>query len=274
MTAAGDVAPTEDVTNEAAESDAAASSERLWEIDALRGVAIIMMVIYHFTYDLDQFGSFDIGANTGNWQRFANLTAFMFVSLVGVSLVLSYTRATARLADEWSLAQKYLLRGVRIFGYGMLITVAVWLFAPGGSIIFGILHLIGLSIIFAYPFLRWPKAALPVGAGLIVLGIFMGYPRVDFPWLVWLGFRPEGIGSMYDYRPMIPWFGVALLGISAGYLLYRNGIRRFRFPDWSHLGPVRWLSTTGRYSLAIYLIHQPVILVVLELTGVIDLGMF
>jgi uncharacterized membrane protein len=253
---------------------ASAADQRLWEVDALRGVAIIMMVIYHFTYDLDQFGNFDIGANDGNWQRFANLTAFMFVSLVGVSLVLSYSRATARMADEWSLAQKYMLRGLRIFGYGMIITVAIWLFAPGGSIIFGILHLIGLSIIFAYPFLRWPVAAGVAGIGLIVLGYFMGYPRVDFPWLVWLGFRPEGIGAMYDYRPVIPWFGVALLGISAGYLLYRNGARRFSLPDWSHLTPVRWLAVAGQYSLAIYLIHQPVILLVLEVTGVIDMGLF
>lgn len=233
-----------------------------------------MMMIYHFTYDLDQFGNFDIGANSGNWQRFANLTAFMFVSLVGVSLVLSYSRATARMADEWALAQKYMLRGLRIFGYGMLITVVVWLVAPGGSIIFGILHLIGASIIFAYPFLRWPKAAAIVGVGLIVLGYVMGYPRVDFPWLVWLGFRPEDIGSMYDYRPMIPWFGVALLGISAGYFLYQNGVRRFSLPDLSHLAPVHWLSKAGQYSLSIYLIHQPVFLIVLELTGVIDLGMF
>jgi uncharacterized membrane protein len=258
-----------------ARTETAVSNERLWEIDALRGVAIIMMVIYHFVYDLYQFGGYDIAANTGNWQRFANLTAFMFVSLVGVSLVLSYTRATAKTADEWSLVQKYILRGLRIFGYGMLITVAVWLFAPGGSIIFGILHLIGASIIFAYPFLRWPKASLPAALGLIGLGWYMGgYPQVDFPWLIWAGFRPTDIGAMYDYRPMIPWFGVALLGIFVGYLLYRDGKRRFSLPDLNHLAFIRGLSKTGQYSLGIYLIHQPVILLVLELTGVIDLGLF
>jgi uncharacterized membrane protein len=269
MTATGQTANTTE-----ASTAQHAKTERLWEIDALRGVAIIMMVIYHFTYDLDQFGGYDIGANSGNWQRFANLTAFMFVALVGVSLVLSYTRAKARATDEWDLVVKYMLRGLRIFGYGMLITVAVWLFAPGGSIIFGILHLIGASIIFAYPFLRWPKVALPVSAGLIGLGIYMGYPQVDFPWLVWLGFRPEGLGTMYDYRPMIPWFGVALLGIFAGYMLYRNGIRRFSLPDLSHIPVIRGLQVLGQYSLVIYLIHQPVFLIVLELTGVIDLGLF
>ncbi len=274
MTLAREQPATESETRTAAESGSAASNVRLWEVDALRGVAIILMVFYHFMYDLDQFGGYEIGANTGNWQRFANGIAFMFVFLVGVSLVLSYTRATARLTDEWSLAQKYMLRGVRIFGYGMLITVGVWLFAPSGTIIFGILHLIGISIILAYPFLRWPRVALVTGVGLIALGWFMGYPRVDFPWLVWLGFRPEGIGSMLDYRPLIPWLGPALLGIYAGYWLYRNGERQFRLPDLGHLPGIRGLSLTGRYSLAIYLIHQPVILVALELTGVIDLGLF
>jgi uncharacterized membrane protein len=266
-------------TGQAAKTTEASSvqstrSERLWEIDVLRGVAIIMMAIYHFTYNLDQFGGYEIGANSGNWQRFANLTAFMFVSLVGVSLVLSYTRAKERADDEWDLVLKYMLRGLRIFGYGMLITVVVWLFAPGGSIIFGILHLIGASIIFAYPFLRWPKFALPVSAGLIGLGMYMGYPQVDFPWLVWLGFRPEGIGTMYDYRPMIPWFGVALLGIFIGYMLYRDGSRRFVLPDLSRMPAIRGLQVIGQYSLAIYLIHQPVFLLVLEVTGIIDMGLF
>jgi uncharacterized membrane protein len=165
------------------------------------------------------------------------------------------------------------LRGDREEGEGLghfahMMTVFVF------EIFFGILHLIGVSIIFAYPFLRWPIAALPVGAGLIVLGIIIGTPRVDFPWLVWLGFRPMDIGTMYDYRPMIPWFGVALLGISAGYLLYRNGARRFQLPDLSGVPVIRGLSKAGQYSLAIYLIHQPVFLLVLELTGVIDLGLF
>lgn len=247
---------------------------RLWEVDALRGIAILMMVVYHFTYDLDQFGDFSIGASSGNWQRFANLTATMFILLVGVSLVLSYTRSVQRVDDEWDLVQKYMLRGLRIFGYGMVITVAVMFFAPQGAIIFGILHLIGVSIICAYPFLRWPMLAFPVGIALVVLGYFMGYPQVDFPWLIWLGFRPEGIGSMFDYRPMIPWFGVALLGIFIGHVLYNGGKRRFRLPDIGGWAPVRGLSKMGQYSLGIYLIHQPVILVVLELTGVIDLGLF
>jgi uncharacterized membrane protein len=272
MTATPDTAADPELAQK--QSEASTSNERLWEIDALRGVAIIMMVIYHFTYNLDQFGSFDIGANAGNWQRFANFTAFMFVSLVGVSLVLSYSRATARFENEWLLARKYVLRGLRILGYGMLVTVVVWLAAPGGSIIFGILHLIGLSIIFSYPFLRQPVLALVAGLSLITLGMVMGYPRVDFPWLIWLGFRPEGIGAMYDYRPMIPWFGVALFGIYAGYMHYRGGIRQFWLPDLSGFAPVRWLMKAGQYSLAIYLIHQPVILIVLDVTGVIDLGIF
>ncbi|MEX2425296.1 MAG: heparan-alpha-glucosaminide N-acetyltransferase [Thermomicrobiaceae bacterium] len=250
------------------------SKERLWEVDALRGVAIILMVIYHFTYDLDQFGDFDIGANSGNWQRFANLSASMFVILVGVSLVLSYARAKNQNSDEWPLIEKYLLRGMRIFGYGMLITIVLWFVSPGGSIIFGILHLIGVSIILAYPFLRWPLAAVPVSAGLIILGMIIGYPQVEFPWLIWLGFRPEDIGTMFDYRPLIPWFGVALLGIVIGHWLYRKGTRQFRLPDLSHLAVVRVLSKLGQYSLGIYLIHQPVILVVLDVTGVIDLGIF
>ena len=79
-----------------------------------------------------------------------------------------------------------------------------------------------------------------------------------FPWLLWLGLKPFGFQS-FDYFPMLPWFGVILLGVFAGNLLYPNGKRAFRFPNFPPNPLVRLLTFLGRHSLVIYFLHVPVL---------------
>ena len=192
-------------------------------MDAARGVAILMMVLYHFVYDLDTFGGYDIESTSGFWARFADLTAFSFVFLVGVSLAISYAKSSA--GSEQALFGKYLWRGIKIIGYGMVLTVATWVLGMG-IIVFGILHLIGTSIILAYPFLRFRLLNLLTGLSLIAAGWYMQTLGVssESPWLLPLGVVPEGL-FMPDYRPLLPWFGVVLLGVFVGNLAYGSGKR-------------------------------------------------
>jgi uncharacterized membrane protein len=145
--------------------------QRFWEVDAARGVAIAMMVVYHLTYDLDYFGGYDIESTSGFWARFADATAGAFLFLVGVSLAISYSRATAGRPGR-SLFGKYLLRGIRILAYGMALTVVFLVFGMG-VVAFGILHLIGVSIILAYPLLRYRYANLFLGLSIIAIGVYM-----------------------------------------------------------------------------------------------------
>src|SRR5918911_5675876 len=127
-----------------------------------------MMVVYHLTYDLDNFGGYDIESISGFWVRFADATASAFLFLVGISLAISYSRAGAR----QGLFGKYLRRGLRIFAYGMALTV-VFLALGLGVIAFGILHLIGVSIILAYPMLRYRYANLLLGICIVAVGWYM-----------------------------------------------------------------------------------------------------
>ncbi|HEV2128667.1 MAG TPA: heparan-alpha-glucosaminide N-acetyltransferase [Thermomicrobiales bacterium] len=251
----------------------ALAAPRFWEIDTVRGIAIAMMVLYHLVFDLDRFGGFDLNATRGFWRHFATITAFLFVFLVGVSLRVSYDRSRRTTASEAQLFRKYTLRGVRILGYGMLITLVIGLAVPDGNIYFGILHAIGLSIILAYAFLGRPTLALLVAIPVVLAAPVVRSLHMDEPWLLWLGVRAP-VGYMLDYRPMMPWFGVVLLGIVAGSSLYRNGERRFPWPAGQPPWPGRQLATVGRYSLAIYLLHQPLLLAVLSALGLIDLGIF
>ncbi|HEV2072402.1 MAG TPA: heparan-alpha-glucosaminide N-acetyltransferase [Thermomicrobiales bacterium] len=252
---------------------AALVAPRFWEIDAARGIAIGMMVVYHLVYDLDYVGGFDLNATRGFWRLFASGTAFLFLFLVGVSLAVSYDRSCQTAASEPRLFWKYASRGVRILGYGMLITLVIWLAVPDGQIYFGILHAIGLSIILAYPFLGRPTLALLGAIPVLLAAPIVQTLRMDEPWLLWLGIRAP-VGQMLDYRPMIPWFGVVLLGIVAGSYLYRDGERRFPWPVQTPFSLGRPLVTLGRHSLAIYLLHQPLLLGVIYALSRVDLGFF
>lgn len=232
--------------------------KRLWEVDSARGVAIIMMVISNGLFDLHLFVSCG-ECYAGFWLYFARVTASLFVLLVGVSLTLSYSRTKAGF-------NKYLLRGARIFGYGLLITAVTWMVLGEQAILFGILHLIGLSIILAYPFLKQRFSALVMGVLIIILGLAAQVVAVDWPWLLWLGLQPVGFMAV-DYTPLLPWFGLVLIGIFLGNTLFSGG--RGLKPNTSPL--VRFLSLLGRRSLFIYLAHQPILVAILHVTVGIQL---
>jgi uncharacterized membrane protein len=235
-------------------------------VDAARGVAIVMMVVYHLMYDLETFGGYDIESTSGFWARFADATASAFLFLVGISLAISYSRAGA----GRGLFGKYLRRGLRIFAYGMALTVVLYVLGVG-IVVFGILHLIGVSIILAYPLLRYRFANLILGLSIIAVGWYLRGQDVssESPWLLPLGVVPENL-PMPDYRPLLPWFGVVLLGLFVGNVVYAGGKRPECVPKKAPQ-VARPLVPFGRNSLFIYLVHQPILVALLAGLGVIDI---
>lgn len=224
------------------------------------------MVLYHFSYDLAYFvGLFDVGFfRHGVGLNAARVIGGSFIFLAGLSLTLSYRRAAARLPGR-RLFGKYLLRGIRIFSYGLIITLLTGILLPNEMIVFGILHLIGASIVLAYPFLKLKFPNVVLGVGCIVLGLYLRGFVVGSPWL---GGRPDFF--MLDYWPVFPWFGVVLLGVFAGNALYGGEDKQAASAP-SAPAVVRPLTFLGSHSLPVYLVHQPILIAVLVLLGVAEI---
>ncbi len=239
---------------------------RFWEVDFLRGCAIILMVLYHLVFDLNYFAVYDIDISTGFWLAVARTAASLFLLLVGLSLTLSHSRARL-LGQEEGYFSRLLKRSAWIFGLGLGVTIVTYLVIGKGFIVFGVLHLIGLSLLLAYPFLRLQKANFVFGLLFILLGEYFWTISIGFPWLLWLGLTPPGFYSI-DYFPVFPWFGVILVGMGLGDRLYPGYWRRIAVPDFAGSPFVRSLAFLGRNSLAVYLAHQPVIIFFLYLRGV------
>ncbi|HPR66280.1 MAG TPA: heparan-alpha-glucosaminide N-acetyltransferase [Methanothrix sp.] len=242
---------------------------RYWEVDLLRGIAVLMMIAFHALYDLDFFSDQNIvDVHSGIWPLFAKATASIFLLLVGVSLKISSSRARIRGDDRFL---RYLRRGVGIFSWGMAITLSTMLLLGEGFVVFGVLHLIGISIILSYPFLNRPLIDLLLGSAAIAAGLWLRQLSFDSTILLWLGFVPRHFYSV-DYFPLLPWFGVVLVGIFLGNILYPEGARRFSLPDPSLRLPAKQICFLGRNSLAIYLTHQPIIMISMQLLDIVEVG--
>lgn len=239
--------------------------QRYWEIDLLRGTAVLMMVLYHLLFDLNFYGILPVQVDTGFWRYFALTTASLFVLLAGISVTISAARAESKSAGESAWPYPRLVRhGLTVLACGLLITLVTYLYLGDLAILFGILHLIGLSILLSLPFLRFRHLNLLVGllciwAGQLTAGI------TGPLWLLWAGIHPADFASV-DYTPLLPWFGVVLIGLWCGRMLYPTGRRGFRLTA----GAPRLaepILLIGRHSLFVYLIHQPILIGILLLIG-------
>lgn len=255
------------------------SSSRYWEIDTWRGIVVITMIIFHLMWDLWFFRVMpELVLYAGFWKYFQRFTACSFVFLAGVSLSIVYRRA-----PEFS---RYLKRGAYVFACGVIFSLAVWLFQIG-YVHFGVLHMVGLSTILAYPLLRFKWLNVFLWLVFFVIGGILLLPEQVTWWLqslsveqllgmsiqvdtnnwVWLGITPARYAPV-DFFPLFPYFGLVLLGVGIGNMLYTENGRVFSLPDLSGLLPVRFLRFLGSHSLPIYMVHQPILFAILVVLGI------
>lgn len=237
--------------------------ERFWEIDFIRGIAIIMVIFFHILIDLNFFDIYKINVFSGVTLPIAYTVATTFLLLVGMSLTLKFSKIKYVLSKK-EKQSKIILRGLKIFGIGLLITLGTWLYLEKGFIIFGVLHCIGISIILSIPFLTFRVQNLVLGSVFIFLGIILKSFTFDFYWLAWLGFKPTAFYTV-DYYPLLPWFGVVLIGIFLGNSLYPEGKRRYAIKDHSTIKILSFFCFLGRHTLIIYLVHQPIIVGIIHI---------
>jgi uncharacterized membrane protein len=144
----------------------------------------------------------------------------------------------------------------------MIISIITLIYIPDRFIIFGILHFIGISIILSIPFIHFQKTNIILGFILILCGIYLRTMTFNFNWLIPLGFLPHRFSTI-DYFPILPWFGIALIGMAIGNIFYPNGNRLYNFKDRSSNRIIKILCFLGRHSLIIYFLHQPILVLLI-----------
>jgi uncharacterized membrane protein len=210
------------------------------------------MAIYHFAWDLEFFGYVEPGMTAeGGWRLFARSIASSFLFLVGVSLLLAHSESM-----RW---RPFLKRMAMVAGAASAISLVTWIAVPGAFIFFGILHHIALASLLGLAFLRLPALlVLTAAIAFIAAPFYLRAPFFDHPALWWIGLAPVNPRSN-DYVPLFPWFGAVLLGIVAARTARGVGLFE-RMRDWELARWTRPVQFAGRHSLAVYLVHQPVLI--------------
>jgi uncharacterized membrane protein len=182
----------------------------------------------------------------------SHIVASAFLFLVGVSLALAH-RNGLNVRAFWR-------RLAIVAGAAALVTAGSFVFAPSEPITFGILHCIAVASLLAGLFVTAPTwASLAVGVAAIAAPFFIRSPFFDPSWLLWIGVG-EALPNTLDWRPLLPWAGVVFLGLGLAHL--PGVLTWLKRPDrWrARSAPTRAIAFAGRHSLAIYLIHQPILI--------------
>lgn len=250
--------------------------KRFFLIDEYRGFWMINMILYHAIWDLVYiFGC--------NWQWYKSDMAFYWQQSICWSFILVSGFC-------WQMGKHKFKRGLQVFGAGIVITLATLIFMPDSRVIFGVLTLLGSSMLLMIPCDKifskvnpWIGAIASFGIFLFVYPVNDGYfgfgdvKVLDLPielysgWIsTYLGFPMPGFWST-DYFSIVPWFFLYSVGYFAYCILFVGKESRGKTfvketMTKSICPPLGWV---GRNALIIYMLHQPVVYGVLTIWNMI-----
>ncbi len=243
--------------------------KRLVELDLVRGVAIVAMIGYHFYFSMIFWGGLPAGNVFSLVARMIQVVPFVFLLILGIGVHIRFERYDR--TRYWKSISKQVLI---VAAASMLVTIATAIVAPGMMVWFGILQCCAVSIgvVSLIVARRWHNVVMLVAVlWIMAIGWVFAREHVQLWLLLPLGLQPVGFRTL-DYFPIFPWVGAALLGSVLGRVLYPDGEVRaawkcniLQIRERFQVAPGRWLVWLGQHSLLLYMVHIPIIWLVLTL---------
>ena len=241
-----------------------ARAPRFDTVDALRGVAVLWMTLYHFAYDLNHFGYWQQNFHTDpvwTWQRTAIVSLFLFCAGLGQAIAVHQGQSWPRFWRRWA----------QVAGCALLVSIGSYVMFPRSFIYFGVLHGLAVMLLIVRLTAGWGAWLWLLGAAAIaskfvaeavldVSGMASVFNAVPLNILGWITRKP----FTEDYVPLFPWLGVMWWGMAAGQWLLRTHPGLLAQPLPRIAAMPAWL---GRWSLSWYMLHQPVLMGLLMAVG-------
>lgn len=224
------------------------NTHRIWEIDLLRGIAFFLMVYDHVIYDLNAIFGIKTYILWGYDHYIGDVSAILFMVLCGISV---------------NLSKNSIKRGSSVFLCSAVLSLVTFVMdSVAGTkmffIKFGILHFLALAMLIGYFVRKLPCwSVLLLSAGSYALGLFFESVKDIGNELFFLGLHGPRFYSG-DYYPLFPNLAFVFLGIAIGKIFYREKKSLFRSAP-----PDGIFQLAGRHSLLLYMIHQPIVVLIL-----------
>jgi uncharacterized membrane protein len=230
-------------------------AERYPRLDALRGLAIVWMVGFHFCFDLNYFGFTRQNFYTDpfwTWQRTCIVSLFLFCAGLGQAIAFSQGQGWPRFWRRWG----------QVAACAVLVSLGSYLVFPQSFISFGILHGMAVMLLLLRLLGRrgmpWWLLCL-LGLLALLLPQWIADPFFDTRLSNWVGLVTHKPVTE-DWVPVLPWLGVMLWAFAAGQWLLA---RRAAWLQAGLSGSLRGLAWLGRWPLSIYMLHQPLLMALL-----------
>jgi uncharacterized membrane protein len=250
------------------------ATPRYAAVDMLRGLAMVWMTLFHFSFDLQHYGYLRAnfyGDPFWTVQRALIVTLFVACAGLGQAIAVQQGQSWARFWTRWR----------QIAGCALLVSAGSWFMFPDSFIYFGILHGMALMLIVVRLSAAGRRWLWLLGIVALVLPwaaeqMHLLWPELDFlngrafNWLGLISRKPV----TEDYAPLFPWLGVMCFGLAAGlWLVQHHAAGLQRCSDALCQGavgaPLRGLAWLGRWSLSYYMLHQPVLIGVFSLVALL-----
>ena len=212
------------------------------QVDFIRGVAIVLMVIFHISFDLNNFHFINIDIyHALYWRYFRYLILTLFILCVGVSLVLA-NRQSIDLIKNFKRFSLLILLASFVSGASYFTFAQTWIY-------FGVLHFIAFASFFGLLFLRFIWINLLLGLSIVTLYTLS---LINMHWLYEFLQLPLHLPQYTeDLVSFTPWFGVLLIGI----FIAQKKLYLFYLKENSFTHSIAYF---GKKSLPIYILHQPI----------------
>lgn len=227
----------------------AARAARHDRLDALRGLALVWMAVFHFCFDLANFRLIEADFYRDPvWllQRTCILSLFLLCAGAGQAVAAGQGVPWRRFWRRWA----------QVAGCALLVTAGSWFMFPKSYIYFGVLHGMAVMLILMRLMAGWGAWLWPLGLVLMLLPQFVSHPFFDTRWTNWVGLVTHKPVTE-DYVPLLPWFGVMLWGFAMVQWVQARRPVWLQGPLPGALGP---LALLGRWSLSFYMLHQPILI--------------